>query len=68
MVSNATHTPISKNTGGIDLATYGEAPRVSIPFVTPEGFTTTAANEGLRVYLNQRQLYTPSEGCGVNLR
>ena len=31
MVSNATHIPIRKNTGGIDLATYGEAHGVSIP-------------------------------------
>jgi len=30
-VSNATCTPISENTGEIDLATYGEARRVSIP-------------------------------------
>ena len=33
MVSNATRTPIRicKNTGGIDLATYGEARGVGIP-------------------------------------
>ena len=44
-------------------------------FVTREGFTTVAANEGLekaRAYLNQvpqdRRLYIPSEGCGVNFR
>ena len=44
-------------------------------FVTPEGFTTVVANEGLekeRAYLNQvprdRRLYIPSEGCGVNFR
>jgi len=30
-VSNATHTPIHENTGGIDLATYGKARGVSIP-------------------------------------
>ena len=43
--------------------------------VTPEGFTTVVANEGLekaRAYLNQvprdRRLYIPSEGCGVNFR
>jgi len=30
-VSNATHAPISENTGGIDLATYREARGVSIP-------------------------------------
>jgi len=41
----------------------------------PEGFTTAVANEGLekaRAYLNQvpqdRRLYIPSEGCGVNFR
>ena len=44
-------------------------------FVTPEGFTTVVANEGLekaRAYLNQvprdRRLYIPSKGCGVNFR
>ena len=44
-------------------------------FVTPEGFTTVVANEGLekaRAYLNQvprdRRLYIPSEGCGINFR
>jgi len=44
-------------------------------FVTPEGFTTVVANEGLekaRAYLNQvrrdRRLFIPSEGCGVNFR
>ena len=44
-------------------------------FVTPGGFTTVVANEGLekaRAYLNQvprdRRLYIPSEGCGVNFR
>ena len=42
-------------------------------WITPEGFTTVVANEGLekaRAYLNQvprdRRLYIPSEGCGVN--
>ena len=30
-VSNATRTPIHENTGGIDLATYGEACGVNIP-------------------------------------
>jgi len=30
-VSNATRTPIRENTGGIDLATYGEARGVKIP-------------------------------------
>ena len=30
-VSNATHTPIRENAGGIDLAMYGEAHGVSIP-------------------------------------
>ena len=41
-------------------------------FITPEGFTTVVANEGLekaRAYLNQvpwdRRLYIP---CGVNFR
>jgi len=33
MVSNATRTPIRENTGGIDLATYREARRVSIPWI-----------------------------------
>ena len=44
-------------------------------WITPEGFTTVVANEGLekaRAYLNQvprdQQLYIPSEGCGVNFR
>jgi len=44
-------------------------------FVTPEGFTTVVANEGLekaRAYLNQvpreQWLYIPSEGCGINFR
>ena len=44
-------------------------------FVTPEGFTTVVANEGLekaRAYLNQvprdRRLYIPSVRCGVNFR
>jgi len=44
-------------------------------FVTPEGFITVVANEGLekaRAYLNQvprdRRLYIPSKGCGVNFR
>ena len=32
-VSNATRTPIRKNTGGIDLATYEEAHGVSIPWI-----------------------------------
>ena len=42
--------------------------------VTPEGFTTVVANEGLekaRLYLTHcqdRRLYIPSEGCGVNFR
>ena len=31
MVSNATRTHIRENTGGTDLATYGEARGVSIP-------------------------------------
>ena len=31
MASNTTRTPIHENTGGIDLATYGEARGVSIP-------------------------------------
>jgi len=30
-VSNTTRTPIRETTGGIDLATYREARRVSIP-------------------------------------
>jgi len=30
-VSNATHTHIREDTGGINLATYGEARGVSIP-------------------------------------
>jgi len=30
-VSNTTRTPICETTGGIDLATYGEACGVSIP-------------------------------------
>jgi len=30
-VSNATRTPIHENTGGIDLAMYGEVRGVSIP-------------------------------------
>ena len=33
MVSNATHTPKCENTGGIDLAMYREARRVSIPWI-----------------------------------
>ena len=44
-------------------------------WITPDGFTTVVANEGLekaRAYLNQvpqdRRLYIPSEGCGVNFR
>jgi len=44
-------------------------------FVTPEGFTTAVADEGLekaRAYLNQvpwdQWLYIPSGGCGVNFR
>ena len=44
-------------------------------FVTPKGFTTVVANEGLekaRDYLTQvtrdQRLYIPSEGCGVNFR
>jgi len=44
-------------------------------FVTPEGFTTVVANEGLekaRAYLNQgprdRRLYIPSKGCGINFK
>ena len=44
-------------------------------FVSPEGFTTVVANEGLemaRAYLNQvpqdRRLYIPSKGCSVNFR
>ena len=47
---------------------------VCFVFVTPEGFTTVVANEGLEkaAYLNQvprdRRLYIPSEGCGVNFR
>ena len=43
-----------------------------IYFVTPEGFTTVVANEGLekaRAYLNQVppdwRLYIPSKGCSV---
>ena len=32
-VSNATRTPIRENTGGIDLASYGEARGVSIPWI-----------------------------------
>jgi len=43
--------------------------------VTPEGFTTVVANEGLekeRTYLKQvprhKRLYIPSKGCGVNFR
>ena len=32
-VSNATRTPIHENTGGINLAMYGEAHRVSIPWI-----------------------------------
>jgi len=44
-------------------------------WITPEGFTTVVANEGLekaRAYLNQvprdRRLYIPFEGCGINFR
>jgi len=59
------------------LDTWGQCPtkslealsRTSIVFVTPEGFTTMVANEGLektRAYLKQvlqdQQLNVPSEG------
>ena len=53
----------------------GKCHFVFFVIVTPEGFTTVVANEGLekaRAYLNQvpqdRRLYIPSEGCGVNFR